>query len=415
MSLSCRNLKCVSPLRRRSGGDASTQRRARAEPPHQLGAPLGVGRRRARRDRKRSQTGATAIARNSSCGRPYERPTDERPTRLGTVVVSARGAARIARRPPLGLPPGRRARPRARRRRRRPVAGRACATGAGKPLGVATWAAQAAAGAAHGRARAASPRPTDLMALVAERLDAALARRRGADAGPRRLSRRPRRERLPARAGRRSLRRRGGHPDHLGGDERARAPRSPRSCASGSARASSSRATTARRATSRGCRASRASSRARATTRVVYRLGPQPARGRPADATARPAASSTRPTTTRRSRRWRRAGARALDAFTYHGGFALALARRGGEVLAIDEDAAAVARAAANARRNGLANIERRARQRLRSAARPRGDAASASTSSCWIRRRSPSAAATARRWRPPPAPTRSWSCAARG
>jgi 23S rRNA (cytosine1962-C5)-methyltransferase len=51
-------------------------------------------------------------------------------------------------------------------------------------------------------------------------------------------------------------------------------------------------------------------------------------------------------------------GARALDAFTYHGGFALALARRAGAVLATDEDGAAVARAAANARRNGLPNLE---------------------------------------------------------
>jgi 23S rRNA (cytosine1962-C5)-methyltransferase len=50
--------------------------------------------------------------------------------------------------------------------------------------------------------------------------------------------------------------------------------------------------------------------------------------------------------------------ARALDAFTYHGGFALALARRGGPVLATDEDPAAVARAGDNARRNGLANLE---------------------------------------------------------
>jgi 23S rRNA (cytosine1962-C5)-methyltransferase len=51
-------------------------------------------------------------------------------------------------------------------------------------------------------------------------------------------------------------------------------------------------------------------------------------------------------------------GARALDAFTYHGGFALALGRRGGAVLATDEDRAAVDRASANARRNGLANVE---------------------------------------------------------
>ncbi len=52
------------------------------------------------------------------------------------------------------------------------------------------------------------------------------------------------------------------------------------------------------------------------------------------------------------------AGARALDAFTYHGGFALALARRGGAVLATDENEAAVERARANATRNGLANLE---------------------------------------------------------
>ena len=50
-------------------------------------------------------------------------------------------------------------------------------------------------------------------------------------------------------------------------------------------------------------------------------------------------------------------GARALDAFTFHGGFALALARRGGAVLALDENPAAVERAAANARRNGLDNM----------------------------------------------------------
>jgi 23S rRNA (cytosine1962-C5)-methyltransferase len=51
-------------------------------------------------------------------------------------------------------------------------------------------------------------------------------------------------------------------------------------------------------------------------------------------------------------------GARCLDAFTYHGGFALALGRRGGDVLATDESSDAVARAAANARRNDLHNVE---------------------------------------------------------
>jgi 23S rRNA (cytosine1962-C5)-methyltransferase len=50
-------------------------------------------------------------------------------------------------------------------------------------------------------------------------------------------------------------------------------------------------------------------------------------------------------------------GARCLDAFTYHGGFALALARKGGPVLANDEDGQAVARARANAERNGLDNL----------------------------------------------------------
>jgi 23S rRNA (cytosine1962-C5)-methyltransferase len=50
-------------------------------------------------------------------------------------------------------------------------------------------------------------------------------------------------------------------------------------------------------------------------------------------------------------------GSRCLDAFTYHGGFALALARKGGPVLATDEDAQAVARATANATRNSLANL----------------------------------------------------------
>ena len=49
------------------------------------------------------------------------------------------------------------------------------------------------------------------------------------------------------------------------------------------------------------------------------------------------------------------AGAEALDAFAYHGGFALALARGGARsVLALDEAAPAVERARANAARNRL-------------------------------------------------------------
>ena len=51
----------------------------------------------------------------------------------------------------------------------------------------------------------------------------------------------------------------------------------------------------------------------------------------------------------------------ALDAFCYHGGFALQIARRARQVLAIDQDASAVARTRENARRNGFANVEVRA------------------------------------------------------
>lgn len=51
---------------------------------------------------------------------------------------------------------------------------------------------------------------------------------------------------------------------------------------------------------------------------------------------------------------------RALDAFTYNGGFALQMARRAEVVLAIDSSAAAVDATAANARANGLTNVEAR-------------------------------------------------------
>lgn len=51
---------------------------------------------------------------------------------------------------------------------------------------------------------------------------------------------------------------------------------------------------------------------------------------------------------------------RALDAFSYNGGFALQMARRCESVLAIDGSELAVAAVADNARRNGLSNIEAR-------------------------------------------------------
>jgi 23S rRNA (cytosine1962-C5)-methyltransferase len=51
------------------------------------------------------------------------------------------------------------------------------------------------------------------------------------------------------------------------------------------------------------------------------------------------------------------AGGRALDLFTYHGSFALQLARRAAQVLAVDSSEEALARGRENAALNGLANI----------------------------------------------------------
>lgn len=52
-----------------------------------------------------------------------------------------------------------------------------------------------------------------------------------------------------------------------------------------------------------------------------------------------------------------RPGGRSLDCFAYHGSFALHLATRSGEVVALDSSAEALARGAANAKLNGLSNI----------------------------------------------------------
>jgi 23S rRNA (cytosine1962-C5)-methyltransferase len=54
----------------------------------------------------------------------------------------------------------------------------------------------------------------------------------------------------------------------------------------------------------------------------------------------------------------RYARGRALDAFAYHGGFALAMASRAASVLALDSSAPAVAATRENAARNGLRNVE---------------------------------------------------------
>ncbi|MGQ0646137.1 MAG: class I SAM-dependent rRNA methyltransferase [Gemmatimonadaceae bacterium] len=48
---------------------------------------------------------------------------------------------------------------------------------------------------------------------------------------------------------------------------------------------------------------------------------------------------------------------RALDCFSYHGSFALHMAHRADTVVAIDSSSEALARAAANAQRNGFANL----------------------------------------------------------
>jgi 23S rRNA (cytosine1962-C5)-methyltransferase len=53
-----------------------------------------------------------------------------------------------------------------------------------------------------------------------------------------------------------------------------------------------------------------------------------------------------------------RAGGRALDLFTYHGSFALHVARHAKTVLAVDQSTEALARGAENARLNGIGNIE---------------------------------------------------------
>ena len=100
------------------------------------------------------------------------------------------------------------------------------------------------------------------------------------------------------------------------------------------------------------------------------------------------ACSSISARTTRRRRPYARG--RALDAFTYHGGFALQMARRCESVLAIDSSAAAVA--ATRASGDPQRPHERRGSrsQRLRRAARARDRRNSGSRPSCWIRRRSP-------------------------
>ena len=214
--------------------------------------------------------------------------------------------------------------------------------GGARPAGAAWCAA---------RRRAA---PASCCAVVETRLDAALERRRALAPRPRRLPGRARRERRPAWPVRRSLRRRGGGADDVGGHERR--PRRDRGAGArrGSGRAWWSRATTAPRATSRGCRARRGAAPAAASrwSTAWARTGSRPICWR----TARPAASSTRPTTTRA----RRAGpaGRALPRRLHvprrlRAGAGPPGRRGAGHRRATRPSA----RAAANARRNGLTNM----------------------------------------------------------
>ena len=72
----------------------------------------------------------------------------------------------------------------------------------------------------------------------------------------------------------------------------------------------------------------------------------------------------------------RYARGRLLDAFSYHGGFALALAPTCDAVLAVDISEEAVARIRENAASNGLANVDGARDERVRRAARARAYAA---------------------------------------
>jgi 23S rRNA (cytosine1962-C5)-methyltransferase len=277
---------------------------------------------------------------------------------FGIVTVSARGAARVRAGHPWVF-------------RQDVVRGPAKDAGAGgpalvevrdprgKPLGVATWAAEARLAVrvlATGAAAAALPRELD--AIVAARLDAAIARRHGLAVA------------------RDAMRLVHAESDGLPGlvvDRYADAVVIQTTSVAMNAHRDAiaalvQRATGARLVVARDDGSARdfeglprfagiLAGNVDASTRVEYRLGPNRLEtdlladaktgGFLDQADNHAAVAALAPD-----------NARALDAFTYHGGFALALARRGGPVLATDEDAAAVARAGENARRNGLANLE---------------------------------------------------------
>jgi 23S rRNA (cytosine1962-C5)-methyltransferase len=290
-------------------------------------------------------------------GHPKE-PAKEPASDLGTVTVSARGAARVRAGHPWVF----------RQDVARGPAKDARAGGPalvevrdprGKPLGVATWAAEARLALrvlATGPAAEALPR--DLLAIVEARLEAALARRRALA--------------LPRDAVRVVHAESDGLPGLVVDRYGDAAVIQTTSVAMDAQR--EALAALVQRALGARVVVARDDGSARdfeglprfagivvgpkdAPTRVEYRLGPNRLEadlladsktgGFLDQADNHAAVAALAPE-----------NARALDAFTYHGGFALALARRGGPVLATDEDADAATRASENARRNGLANLE---------------------------------------------------------
>ena len=233
--------------------------------------------------------------------------------------------------------------PGARRGRRRPGLV-AVEDARGKPLGAATWAARARL-ALRMVSRAAEASPASLVELVDARLAAALARRRALWASTATPTGWPTPRATASRPGGRSLRRRRRLPDDLGGDER-RARRDRRAGPRAPGRAHRGRTRRRLGPRLRGAAPLRRRRLGGGDARVVYRLGRKPPRGRPARPTAKTGGFLDQADNHAALAALAPPGARALDAFTYHGGFALALAPRGAApVRAVDENAEAVARA----------------------------------------------------------------------
>ena len=337
------------------------QRAIRSDPPHQLRAPFCVRRRRDAgggdgrdgRDGHRCNSNLYTVPAMSD---------------LETAVVSPRGAARIAGGHPWVF------RPDVVRGPKQDASGGGPSLvrvrdGRGRPLGVATWAALPRL-ALRMVARAGQPEPTDLAALVAERLAAALARRQALNLD------------------RDAYRVAHAESDFLPGlvvDRYADAAViQTTSVAMSAARARLRRRARAAGGAHRRLPRRRVGARLRGAAAVRGRR-----RGRRRHARGLPAGAEPtggRPLARRQDRRLPRpgrqprrgggagaAGRARAGRLHHHGGFALALARRAGEVLAIDENPAAAERARRQRAPQRAGPHARRVRQRLRPAARLQG------------------------------------------